>query len=280
MARDEDNSAISLFSFQDIITSITGIMFLVVLLLLLFVITSRPRPPEPAPESAAQPLTEKLAELQHQLDQLTRRDDALQQRLAELRQLSPAAVEARLKELRQAVDDARRTNEAEDARQRRLATEAATLTLEHEELERRQQTVRNAESVAAENLKRLTAELERKEAEFNQRRRVMEYAVDRTMPQVPALAEVGRDGVKVLLLSDRKIHDFQVAGDGTAGVRRFLEWARTRKAAQEYFCVLVRPGGFRYAEDILDRLKTMGFERGLEILPNDEATIFVEGAKP
>ena len=41
MARKSNNeSAISLFSFQDIITSITGIMFLIVLLLLLVMFSS------------------------------------------------------------------------------------------------------------------------------------------------------------------------------------------------------------------------------------------------
>ena len=38
MPKQDHTPAVSLFSFQDIITSITGIMFLVVLLLLLFIL--------------------------------------------------------------------------------------------------------------------------------------------------------------------------------------------------------------------------------------------------
>ena len=40
MSRKDDTPAISFFSFQDIITSITGIMFLVVLILVLMILRS------------------------------------------------------------------------------------------------------------------------------------------------------------------------------------------------------------------------------------------------
>ena len=55
MPKQDHTPAVSLFSFQDIITSITGIMFLVVLLLLLFIL-------EAEPEAAGREPREKLKE--------------------------------------------------------------------------------------------------------------------------------------------------------------------------------------------------------------------------
>ena len=70
MARkEEEASAISLFSFQDIITSITGIMFLVVLLLVLILLTSHePSAQEVKTENEeSKEMLEQLAVLQEQL---------------------------------------------------------------------------------------------------------------------------------------------------------------------------------------------------------------------
>ena len=74
MSKKDDSPAISLFSFQDIITSITGIMFLVVLLLLLLIFESKPITPQEKQSDrdrqAMQALAQEINTLKMQIQKL------------------------------------------------------------------------------------------------------------------------------------------------------------------------------------------------------------------
>ena len=93
------------------------------------------------------------------------------------------------------------------------------------------------------------------------------------------LVELGADGVQLLVLGENRREDFRKTGAAAAGVTDFLQWARQRTGRHEYYSILVKPGGFAYAMQLSEKLREMGLERGLEILPDDQATIFAE-ARP
>ena len=66
MAAKDNSPAISFFSFQDIITSITGIMFLVVIMLVLMVLQQS----SSAPQQKSRELQKELTALEGELKQL------------------------------------------------------------------------------------------------------------------------------------------------------------------------------------------------------------------
>ena len=90
MSRKDNSPGISFFSFQDIITSITGIMFLVVLMLVLMILNS----PSHAARQKAREVSEEIGKLEEDLtvlrkslEQLDRQTDRQRKRVAELEKL-------------------------------------------------------------------------------------------------------------------------------------------------------------------------------------------------
>lgn len=79
--RSANNSRISFFAFQDIITSVTGILILVTLILTLYL---NPAGPEPATEAGRSATARQLALTQQQLAELNEANQLLQASLVEL----------------------------------------------------------------------------------------------------------------------------------------------------------------------------------------------------
>ena len=98
--RQDDESAISLFSFQDIITSLTGIMFLVVLLLVLIMLSSRkPAVAEVNADPQSRELQKQVEQLKKELSELQQERSLMDDELTELRKMTPEALEQRKEEL-------------------------------------------------------------------------------------------------------------------------------------------------------------------------------------
>ena len=90
MAARDNTPTISFFSFQDIITSVTGIMFLVVIMLVLMVLQQNSSPArqksrELQTELAA--LENELKQLQDSLVRFRRQDEEQNKRIEELKKL-------------------------------------------------------------------------------------------------------------------------------------------------------------------------------------------------
>ena len=272
MRHDDDRNAVSLFSFQDIITSITGIMFLVVLLLLLIAVTPR-RTPGREPDDELQ---QQLARLRDRLRQYETLDHDLDERIARLRRLTPRETAARLQMMRQAWQDARSRREAAEREKDRSA-------LAVEQLAERQNDVRRTLLALTEQIRRseaalprLTRQLEELRRQAARNARVLEYAVENSTRLTPVLTEVGGDGVRLLATGENREKDFRLKGRGLESVGRFLAWAGERRGQPEYYLLIFKPGGFRYAAILLDKLREYGFRRGVELLPDDTSTIFAE----
>ena len=100
MSRKDDSPAISLFSFQDIITSITGIMFLVVILLVIFLFESKPKKADADPETVKmqKSIYAEIVELEKILADFRKQEEEQKKLLAELQKMSPETIEKRKKE--------------------------------------------------------------------------------------------------------------------------------------------------------------------------------------
>ena len=269
MPKQDHTPAVSLFSFQDIITSITGIMFLVVLLLLLFILEAEPEAAGREPREKLKEAAARVEELRRQLDLNRAADHELLRKIGEYRRNDPRLLQQRREELQR------------QARELSAEAELAGLRRDLEAAEKRREELRLQLKAAGQRETELRGELEQAENRELRRRRLVPYTVDGDFGMDPVLAECGPDGIRALALADKSVHDFRRPGALTyfESVEAFMSWARTLDASRVYFCVLVKPAAFRYAEVTASQLQAAGFRRGLEVMPSDESTIFGEEAR-
>ncbi|HJH05584.1 MAG TPA: hypothetical protein K8W19_16395 [Victivallis vadensis] len=281
MPKQDHTPAVSLFSFQDIITSITGIMFLVVLLLLLFILEAEPEAAGREPREKLKEAAARVEELRRQLDLNRAADRELLRKIGEYRRNDPRLLQQRHEELQRQVRELSAEAAQNESEAKKLETELAGLRRDQEAAEKRREELRLQLKAAGQRETELRGELEQAENRELRRRRLVPYTVDGDFGMDPVLAECGPDGIRALALADKSVHDFRRPEALTyfESVEAFMSWARTLDASRVYFCVLVKPAAFRYAEVTASQLQAAGFRRGLEVMPSDESTIFGEEAR-
>ncbi|GEM_PF-889685 len=276
MARKDNSPAISFFSFQDIITSVTGIMFLVMLLLTLLLLMREAVNASPE-QTEARRLQEDVRALQERLSQMTSNSEEMRQRLEELRKLDAKTLPQRKEAL------LRRLEELQREMTQALADEETTKK-ESERLRTVIADVREKDAPVVEELTELQKELSALEAQkakmedaTEKSKRMMRFTWDGNISKRPLLVEcsgdailVGTNGVATPLKVFRK-------KPGAAPMQlesEFLAWAKQQPASEVYFVFLSKPSSFTYAESLARILGDNGYQRGREVLPNDDVRVF------
>ena len=275
--REEDTSAISLFSFQDIITSITGIMFLVVLLLVLIMLTSHePTAQTEQPESEEnREMLAQIATLQKQLEDMKNVQISVDEELKKLRQLSPEAVEAKIKELEkklqqkaQEIQDAIKELEKDQAQLEELENKVKKI---NKELAPKQEKLQKLEN----ERKNLENQIKKKKAEIEQKKKMMEFSIDNNTNKIPVLVEIDKDGCQIMNISDGKHIDLRVNNRPADSIKKFWQYlAGNCNPTSNYVTLVIKPSAFPYVENMINTLKQKNYERGVEILPDEKTSIF------
>lgn len=268
MASKDNSPAISFFSFQDIVTSITGIMFLVVIMLVLMVLQA------PASSRKAKEVQQELVELEKVMkqlqDSLTRlRRQAAEQtrRIEELKKLRPEILPELKKEWISKLQNA-------DMMIRHYEDENVQIAEESRELlERRKKALRQIDKNKIEvadlekELRTLDEELRQKEKIYRKFRNVIRFVWEKSNLKRPILLEC----------SDREIHLNSL--DGMTKRRTFanyeecMQFCRTLPPESTYIVLLLKPSSFSYAGKFSNMLQKAGFERGREVLPDEQTLI-------
>ena len=131
-------------------------------------------------------------------------------------------------------------------------------------------------AVLQKQLKEITETVKAKEVIQQQRRRVMKYVVHNSTAKHPVLAELDKDGIRFMDWDSQKIIDLRRIGKAHESLPIFAMELKKLDSSQVYFSIAVKPGGFQYILQILEILKNNNFERGTEILPDDDTSIFEE----
>ncbi len=276
MSKKDNTPAISFFSFQDIITSVTGIMFLVVMILVLMVLrspTNAIRQREVNVSKEIRELEKPLQELRRALAALSGRTQAERKRLEELEKLkleSLPGLKSSLIAKLNAADTEIRLLQEETKRLRPLLKQEEDTA---KTLRTRLAEGRNASTVLESEVR----ELDRRIAEEQQLRKKMEkvlqFVWDRQNTRNPVLLVCGGTEISVHMLRGGKE---QIVFDETA---KCLEWCKSQDRDEVYFILLIKPSAFRYAEVFSQALLGAGFQRGREVLPDDKTVIFGELSK-
>jgi hypothetical protein len=269
--------SISFFSFQDIITSVTGIMFLVVILLVLIIIESNS-----VPAAAGSP----ARTVKTDLDALRKRFEALRESITDHR--------AWLAKNNQTVETLTKIDFSSiPAKIEMMQSELALLRTEREKIkaevlriERECTEIRGSETAQSEKVQNLSTDAEKREQEISEKkselsklqeevakRKQISIAISRDESKIPVLVECGKDGIRAKLQSSSEIHDFRTPDliHFNKTVTQFLSWSNTLPSDQYYFVLCVAPAAFGYVGDLLVKLKEAGKERGVEVLPDDES---------
>jgi len=264
MARRRKSSPFSLFSFQDIITSVTGIIILLTLMLALELITRDPT----AKSSGA-------AESVSQLDQSIREAEAEVARLEELLKRGTDMAEELAAASPQQLNRAKQEVEREIVR-----LEAELVELDHKERAKR----RDQEEAESQNkdrqkdrdtLKQLesTAQvLVDKLKDLKEKNRLI-YNPSRDTGKQAWLVDVAPDKISVACLGRAAASTLFEQSSSSARVRAFLEFINKREPSSDYFVLLVRPAATEVFDELRTKLEKRGFELGFDLIGAQQTVI-------
>lgn len=256
MGRRKGNSVpFSLFAFQDIITSVTGIILLITMMMAVELVQNMQR-------AASAPQEQKSSAVEGTLR------SAIQENTEEI-----VRLERLLEETNTIRFDA-------DALRRRLANlSAATAALEQQttRIELTQKDIEQRKAQLAEQSKEITPESIEKHSqeqrEITQQIEAMRQAnrVIFNRPEgatkIPWLVELNAD--KILAAEMGASRPPQIF----AGETEFLAWASNQNAGAVYFVILVKPDSIETFAALRQNLQVRQFEVGYDLLRADQTAI-------
>jgi hypothetical protein len=255
--RRASGTPVSFFAFQDIITSVTGILILVTLLLCLDLITvpaSATQATAKTPATLPDPvqLAAQIAEAERRQPVLRQQVDDFQHLLEESGTISPLAARDELPQLRQQVEQASRGN---DEAVLHLRQEKSRLETAEAELRRR--------NVEADTL---TAEATKAGAEAKKAAKAAPIVAlhGNGSGKRSIIVECrGGDQMNVATLSPDSTLIAEPSWRG-GGQKALLRWASSLSSRRDYFLLMVRPDGVHDADTAIAALREAGFDVGWE----------------
>lgn len=286
-----NGSPISLFSFQDIITSVTAIMILLTLILTLELITKM------ASRGVAADDRRIATELRQSLETLRKRLDELRAQTADARH---TAIQVASQSIEQLETDRRRTQRSSEslttsitslksqlkaARRKRNDSEKALL-----QAHRDGPDTARAHGQAARDRSAAKILEEQNEAEVRRQHDVEKELAEHphlvstlvfNPPQgeelKPIVAELSAQGIAVLTDDDEGLKAF---GWGILGPpNNFIRWLTDRKRDREYLVIMLRPSGLDKLESTKEAITSKGFELGLELVSEDMDIVMARDAQ-
>jgi hypothetical protein len=266
--RGRGGSPVSLFAFQDIITSVTGIMILVTLFLALELINRR----EGSPDVQTAALTAEIQEAVQQADQtqsaitsIRKQIDVLKSELADRETTLNQEVRFDVDELKGKLRYLEELNEImtkelAQSRQRHAAAEESL-----EEL-KAQDEQRNDDRKQLADMARQAQQKLRELQKLKQTNRV--------------IFNPGQGSAKTPWLIELTLGNIQAAEPGKSGspqsfadVKALLAWAAKRSRSGEYFVLLLKPETIEEFHAARLGLEQQGFDVGFDLLGSTQSAI-------
>lgn len=277
MFKDHE-SPISLFSFQDIITCLTGIMlfFVLILAIKLLEVTKMLEQQSPYRAEIAE-WRERNELLKRQLREMTEDIRSIRRRLAGAKREDRATLsiakfrlERELKELKRRALRSREALKAKEAEKLRRESRKKQLERESEELKRAEDKLR---SVKRQN-RDYRENIERIRGEIRKRRHSVDITVDGDTDKSPVVLECSRDRIRIVELPGKKTTVIARKGPFASEMVEELCRSLGKYPPQKYyFALLIKPSAAEYARYLERRLAKSrpGIEMGSEpILESEE----------
>ena len=263
-ARCTRNQAFSLFAFQDIITSVTGIIVLVMLLLTLELIQLDQLSTTLRPTAAAEPLLKAIESMEQEIDSVSQDLKRGNAEVYELATLTHDEAKRQKRILAQEID--RLTTEIERKQQQHQESLLLNEVLEVA-LNASSDTVSELESLQ----QRIDALREQLEALENNNRVI--YNPNSKSNKRAWLVDISPDGLQIAELGKVAPPVRFDQGGQQRRIGALRAWARTRNPRTEYFILLVRPTTIEVYKDVRKRLEDLNFDLGFDVIGNDAMVI-------
>jgi myosin heavy subunit len=266
--RGRGGTPISLFAFQDIITSVTGIMILITLILALELIQKT----EGSPQNRTNELTAELQQATQQAATVQTTVAATQAEIENIRASLAGSETELLATLK--VDSTKVSQQLQDLAElnKLLEAELAASTRQVQEAETASQSIEAEKDSKAQDhqtLESINETVQQKIEELKKLRQANRviFNTSQSGPKTPWLVELGAD--KILAAEAGKKGPPQSFATPVA----FVTWARKQNRASQYFVLLVKPATITQFETVRQALEKAGFEVGFDLLKADQTAI-------
>ena len=274
--RGRSGPAISLFAFQDIITSVTAIVIVVVLFLALDLVQRKESARADSPVGVAADLTDRIAELKRELERLQAETTQADATVRELAQFSPAELQAEVAAAERLLQD--------------LQSRGKELTARHEVWESRQKAALAArfdlrpQQLQLERTRQANQDLQREIEEGRNDKRPI-YGLPRGITAGGWVAVIEEEKIFIAPLGKRarplqfEQGAFPLVTGTAAGA--FLQWITDEKQQRAYFLLLVRPGGADQFYEIESNFNDTSTLYGFDVIDAQQVILHPEkGAAP
>ena len=274
-----NSTPISLFSFQDIITSVTGIMILVVLLLILSILDKKLTDTPVKQESdedkririqCSKKIEQQGREIKNKQETLRQLKQIIENRQANSKSISELLkIQERLKKQQQ-----QNTNKIK-LQNKVLARKEKT----RETLSKKNIALSEAEKVEIETDNLSKKELSEKIASYEKEIKKLESATDQVIFSIPKnskknpiIVQCSDKGFYINMIRENKnLHITDDSIDFTGLLLKFQKWLHTRNSRKDYIVLLIKPSSVGYISDLeYQILKTLSFEYSKEPLEENQ----------
>lgn len=256
-SRRGNTDAFSLFAFQDIITSVTGIMILITLLFSLELTRKTPVQANASHAGSPPPKPQNLKMLEYRVKSLQAifaDNQILLEKVAAMPAAEIASLVATLKERLAAL---KLTSDEISSSNQRLNFEAAQKSEKINQLQ--EQDLSSLE----EQIRRLEQEIQ-----STSNTAVVVYNPDPAASKTAWLIDLGETKIQAFPISGGQIRSFPVSASGEVPTE-FTTWVRQRDNSQEYFVLLLRPESVVLYDKLHPLLDGMGFELGFDLIDSN-----------
>lgn len=259
MRRRRHDSRFSLFAFQDIITSVTGIMILITLVLAIELIERTESSPKQMTSQTIEQLEAQLAENQAEIKRL------------EAIQAAAGASNSRLA----AID--------EETLRRRLATRREQNSVLAEKIARaeraREKAQRRKSELDAQNLKSRVTE-ERRQQELKRKIAETRTSIKKLVSGKLIVFNPAKGISKNMWVAQISARQILVAPLGRSSrpasysdAAGFQAWMSMRDATADYVLLVVKPDGITLFTTIREQLRSRGFAVGYDLIAADQSAV-------
>lgn len=262
--RGRGGTKISLFAFQDIITSVTAILIVLALFMSLELINAMESQNTPKPAELHPDLREEIEELRKELAELKQSQEFDAEELKELGQGTPASLTAELRQADQRLEDLKK----------RLEVAEQELAGSERESEGIQQELRKNQKVIdeVETLKKEVEEL-KKQIEQETANEQLWFALPEGFKGEGWLVVVDEETLTMAPLRREERPVTLTAGKGLFGGgldSELKNWIQKNEQEESYFLLLIRPSGIAQSHKIISSLRSSQILFGFDVVDEDQ----------
>ena len=273
--RGRSGPVISLFAFQDIITSVTAIVIVVTLFLALDLVQRKQGQASESSAALALELVARIADVESELAKLRKELDRTDDLVKQVASTSPAELKAEIVRREHVIEDLRRELQRQEEKRTRLVAQEQAAATEKFDLAPLRQRI--------EQTARETREMQGQLDQEKQENRVL-FTLPRGFNKEGWIAVVESGRITVAPLG-RAAKPQVFVSTGTflkkSAADALIDWIDRDRLRSAYFLVLIRPNGSRTFAELEDVFRDKSISFGFDLIDAERTVLHPErGAAP